>query len=187
MQCFHYHCTVVQLKGADWFTRLPVSSNALRMYLKNKTQRSLWSTFGRIWSIMHLMLWMMLVFPSTVENENILKNTCVTSLEILTKNTKKKEKLVKKVEMSRMTVYASLWWKSRGINNNICDQLRWRQIWWINHNVHESNDLTWLMTKEAGTSDVFGVTWRVVNCCTLAGGGARFLLHVVMVLHGCSL
>lgn len=86
---------------------------------------------------------------------------CVTSLEILTKNTKKREKLVKKVEMSRMTVYASLRWKSRGINNNICDQLRWRQIWWINHNVHESNDLTWLMTKEAGTSDVFGVTWRV--------------------------
>lgn len=72
---------------------------------------------------MHLMLWMMLIFPSTVENENILKNTCVTSLEILTKNTKKKEKLVKKVEMSRMTVYASLRWKSRGINNNICDQL----------------------------------------------------------------
>lgn len=128
---------------------------------KKKTQRSLWSTFRRIWSIMHLMLWMMLVFPSTVENENILKNTCVTSLEILTKNTKKKEKLVKKVEMSRMTVYASLRWKSRGINSNICDQLWWRQIWWINHNVHESNDLTWLMTKEAGTSDVFGVTWRV--------------------------
>lgn len=161
MQCFHYHCTVVQLNGADWFTRLPVSSNALQIYLKKKTQRSLWSTFGRIWSIMHLMLWMMLVFPSTVENENILKNTCVTSLEILTKNTKKKEKLVKKVEMSRMTVYASLRWKSRGINSNICDQLWWRQIWWINHNVHESNDLTWLMTKEAGTSDVFGVTWRV--------------------------
>lgn len=44
---------------------------------------------------MHLMLWMMLVFPPTVENENILKNTCVTSLEILTKNTKKKREIGK--------------------------------------------------------------------------------------------
>lgn len=161
MQCFHYHCTVVQLNGADWFTRLPVSSNALQIYLKKKD-----TAFSVInfWTDLKYNAFNALDDACLSFNCRKWKHTekyCVTSLEILTKNTKKREKLVKKVEMSRMTVYASLRWKSRGINNNICDQLRWRQIWWINHNVHESNDLTWLMTKEAGTSDVFGVTWRV--------------------------
>lgn len=41
------------------------------------------------------MLWMMLVFPSTVESEHILKNTCVTSLELLTKNYKKNREIGK--------------------------------------------------------------------------------------------